>query len=143
MKSLLTIILSSISFFVNGQNIKSENCDIIFAALSSKTTKRIFNFDKRKKIPVVIIDTSCYFKECLLVKIYGRDLKISNDYSLLNPSQLKDTTPSYIFINRLYKKGVKYKLNFFYKWTGAFGFIELTKKNNQIIVSKSVINGYY
>lgn len=143
MKSLLTIFFSAFYFFVNGQITKSENCEIVFTAMSSKATQKIFNFGKRKNVPIVIIDTSGYFKECSLNKIYGRDLKVSNDYLLLNPSQLKDTTPSYIFINRLYKRGVKYRVNFFYKWTGAFGFIELRKKSNQLIVSKSVINGYY
>jgi hypothetical protein len=143
MKSVLTILLSVFSFFAKGQSINNENCNIIIAALSSKTTQKIFHFDKRKNIPIVIIDTSSYFSECLLPKIYDRDLVISKDYSLLNPSQLKDTTPSYILIHGFYKKGTKYGFKFFYKWTGALGIIELRKKGKQLLVSKSSINGYH
>lgn len=143
MKSVLIILFSLFSFFVKGQSVNNENCKIVFTALSSKTTQKIFHFDKRKNIPVVIIDTSSYFSECSLPKVYGRDLIISKDYSLLNPSQIKDTTPSYIFIHGFYKKGTKYSFKFFYKWTGAFGIIELRRKGEQLLVSKSLINGYY
>jgi hypothetical protein len=143
MKSLLTIFFSILFSIASGQSTENNNCDILVASLNSTATKKIFNFAKRKNASIVIIDTSNFFKGCLLPQIYERDLVISSDYSLLNPSQLKDTTPSYVFIYGLYKKQAKYRLNFFYKWTGALGFIELRKRGKKMIVSKTLITGYH
>ncbi len=119
-----------------------ENCKLLIAALSDKATQKIFHFEKRKNIPIVIIDTGSYFNNCSPQKIDTRDLIISQDYLLLNPSQLTDTTPSYIFISGFYKNQTKYRIKFFYKWTGAIGFVELKKRGKKFVVSKSRLKGY-
>ena len=68
--------------FEKKEIVNLKGTDIPFIAfddlLEDKATQRIFNFEKREHIPIVIIDTNFYFKACSLTQINGRDLIISN-----------------------------------------------------------------
>jgi hypothetical protein len=142
MKSLLTIFLSVLFSAATGQIKKSSNCDILIGSLKSNAAKKVFNFANRKNASIVIIDTSGFFNGCTLSQIYGRDLVLSNDYSLLAPAQTKDTTPSYLLIYKLYKRQMKCRMNFFYKWSGALGYIEIERRGKRLAVYNIVITGY-
>src|SRR5882757_1647210 len=121
----LTVILFCLYFLSNSSYGQSNfnDCNVLSFIIKSNEANKIFFLDKYKQAPLVLVDTGHYFRNCeSLPTIYERVVTISDDNTLLNKA-----STSTLAIFGYTKKSNRYKVKFFYKQTGAIGFIEVKK----------------
>ena len=106
-------------------------CNIIDTILSYKQSIKDYYFDKTKDVPIIIVDTSNYFKDCSFNTYYGRSVTITHDHS-----HLKEIVPGTYVIQLLNKKGKNLKLRLIYRNNGAQCRFVLKRRNGNYSIVK-------
>ena len=112
---------------------QSQKCELIDALLKHEKAKKGFYFESHPEVPIVIVDTGNFFKDCSISgDYYGRKVEIVH-----NESDAGAVNYSNVIVNSIStSKSNKFRLTVFYKVRNAFFVVDLKKKRRRIVVSK-------
>lgn len=126
-------VLLSLSFTIaKGQVSNSFDCGIIKELFKIKYVKEKLLLEKNKHEPIVLIDTSHFFSNCILPDMFDRQIFFVNDSTI----ERQKRTSNFLIYEMTCTKKI-YSIGLFYKRSGAAIRYKFKKKNGKYVFYKN------
>ena len=130
-KLLLLFFIYCVGFSQSTKGQALTYCHVLEAILKDDHAGRIFKYGFFPDHPIIFIDLTHKFQNCILSKPGERNITISEDSSLM-----KNKNITYIIIHKVDVRGRHIQIFLEQKGTAAFGDIQLKRRAKEVKILK-------